>query len=187
MIAYLNGLVFYKDVDYLVLLVGGVGYEVMCSQNTLSAVNEGDKLSLWIHTHVREDVFQLFGFILKVERQLFLSLTSVSGIGPKMAMTILSATTVDKLTQMIEESDVKGLVRLPKIGKKTAEQIILSLKGHLVSVEAPHDQSLQNRKEIVSALMHLGFRLNEIEKVVEELPPSVDVQEGVREALAALS
>jgi len=188
MVAYLQGSIIESSIDTLVLNVNGGGYEVHCSATTLSDVAGEELVKLWIHTHVREDQFQLFGFSHQTEKKLFLSLNSISGIGPKMALKILSGTTIENLVQMIEEGDVKALTALPKIGKKTAEQIILSLKGQLVLDEGSASAvKFAARADIVSALVNLGFRSNEVEAVVAVMPRNMDVQQGIREGLAKLT
>ncbi|MCB0384941.1 MAG: Holliday junction branch migration protein RuvA [Bdellovibrionales bacterium] len=189
MIGYLKGEVKYQDGEALILEVQGVGYEVHCSQNTLDeALAQSGVIQLWVYTHVREDVFQLFGFSRPAEKQLFLSLTKVNGIGPKLALKILSGAPLDHVIRMIEDGDVKGLSRLPKVGKKTAEQMILTLKGKLVLAEEErHSAKIGPREEIISALVNLGFRLNEVEKAIDKVDPKLDVPSGIREGLRVLS
>ena len=188
MIAYLQGQVLEVESVSAILNVKGVGYEVACSTHTLEALTEGQMAQLYIHTHVREDLIQLFGFNQKLEKQLFLSLIKVNGIGPKMAVQILSAASTKRLAEMIDQGDVKGLTGLPKVGKKTAEQMILSLKGKLVQ-DAPAAASKPSpvRTEVISALVNLGFRLSDVEVVVKGLPEEVDFQTGVREGLSQLT
>jgi len=188
MIGFLQGVVVRNDGENLILNVRGVGYELMCSQNTLNEIEGRDVVQVWVYTQVREDLIQLIGFATQLEKQLFLSLIKVNGVGPKMAIKILSATKTDTLTRMIDQGDVKGLVKLPKIGKKTAEQIILSLKGKLVLDDDFEGQAnFVARGEILSALVNLGFRLNDVETVVDHMEPGTDLQQGVREGLAALT
>ena len=187
MIAHLRGQVLQCGEGCLLLDVGGVGYELHCSSNTLNDA-AADKtasgvLSVWVHTYVREDCLQLFGFSQVVERKLFLSLIKVKGIGPKMALQILSALRTQQLVELIDKGDVKALTALPKVGKKTAEQMVLTLKGELVMSEGP---VFSARSEIVSALLNLGFRSTEIEQAVNQLKSTDDVQAGVREALLSL-
>lgn len=193
MIGFLRGRVVDVQPENLILDVNGVGYELQCSGNTLGSVLPGDELTLHVHTHVREDAITLFGFGTHSEKRLFLSLISVNGVGPKLAIKALSGGTVDRLVEMIDAGDVKALTALPKIGKKIAEQIILSLKGKLV-IEEVHTvkltgkaKSLNPRGELVSALVNLGFRLQDVEKVVEDLPPGTDLQSGIRQGLQALT
>lgn len=188
MIGYLVGRIVGVDSDHLILDVNGVGYELLCSQSTLNMVQGRDEVRLWVYTHVREDAIQLFGFATPAEKQLFLSLIKVNGIGPKMATTVLSAGPHESLIRMIDEGDVRALTQLPKVGKKTAEQIILSLRGKLVFASQPAGASaFPARTEIISALVNLGFRLTDVESVVDQMPAKVEVQEGVRLGLRALS
>lgn len=188
MIGFLQGTRIFQEADMLTLNVHGVGYELTCSQNTFEDMDGQDVIRLWVFTHVREDQISLFGFSSQVEKQLFLSLLKVNGIGPKLAIKVLSGAKIDAIISMIEEGDVKGLTALPKIGKKTAEQMILSLKGKLVmdSSDSPNAKS-SVRGEIKSALVNLGFHPNDVEKAVSELRPQIDFQEGVREGLSLLS
>lgn len=190
MIGFLQGNPLRGEADELYMMVQGVGYELHCSQNTLDDFEGRDFVEAWVHTHVREDALMLFGFSSMTEKQVFLSLLKVSGIGPKSALNILSASRLSELIRMIEEGDAKGLSKLPKVGKKTAEQIILSLQGKLVRVgESSATQKLQSgsREQIVTGLLNLGFRLQEIEKVVDQLDPKIDVHEGLKQSLSALT
>lgn len=200
MIGFLRGTVIERNDDGCVLDVSGVGYELSCSATTLDDTLASDEVRLWVHTAVREDAITLYGFSTTTEKQMFLSLLKVNGVGPKMAIKILSAAPTSHLTQMIEAGDVKALSGLPKVGKKTAEQLILSLKGKLVvtpevatakplpkkaGVLAPKFSGA--RADVLSALVNLGFRLPDAERVVGDLPEDVDVQTGVRSGLQALS
>ncbi len=136
---------------------------------------------------MREDALQLFGFNSLNERMLFTSLLKVNGIGPKSAMNILGAAPFSNIQSWIELGDTKALSHLPKVGKKTAEQVVLTLQGKLVRVDDASPMKSTHRQEIVSALVHLGFRLIDVEKVVEQMPPDVDFQNGVRQGLSALT
>lgn len=188
MISFLSGQVIDLEENQLTVLCRGIGYEVLCSDNTLGDVQSQKVIQLWIYTHVREDALQLYGFSSKVEKQLFLSLLKVNGIGAKMAIKILSGDTLDNIIDAIEAKDVKTLTKLPKVGKKTAEQMILTLQGALVVDKAsskPKTPAAQ--QEILSALVNLGFRSNEVEEVVGALPADVEFEQGVRESLRQLS
>ncbi len=188
MIAYLQGSVLTQDEENIVLNVRGVGYELCCSAQTLASLQGLAMAQLWVYTHVREDALQLFGFATRAEKNLFLSLIKVNGIGPKGAMKILSGAPLGALVQMIENSDAKGLSGLPKVGKKTAEQIILALKGKLVLTD---DQKMQShfsaRGDIVSALVNLGFKMQDVDKVVERMDPATDFESGIKQGLAQLA
>jgi holliday junction DNA helicase RuvA len=195
MIGYLKGQVLEAGLETALLETAGVGYELTCSANTLSALQShlGQAAELWVHTHVREDALQLFGFVDKLEKQVFLSLLKVNGVGPKSAINILSGTTQRELMTMIESEDVRGLSKLPKVGKKTAEQIILSLKGKLVLSEAHESGAMKApaarsaHRELSSALINLGFRAQDVDRVVGQIAKDVDLESGLKTALAALT
>ncbi len=187
MIAYLKGQVLDLGEDHLVLETHGVGYQVFATPDTLAAVTGGEA-QLHIYTHIREDALVLYGFLRKVEKSFFLALIKINGVGPKMALSILSAATVERLKEMVDEGDLKGLTSLPKVGKKTAEQMILGLKGQLVMVDtAAAPKASKARSEIAFALCNLGFRAQDVDKVVQQLEPGMDVSEGIRAGLKALS
>ncbi|PIS10480.1 MAG: Holliday junction branch migration protein RuvA [Bdellovibrio sp. CG10_big_fil_rev_8_21_14_0_10_47_8] len=211
MISQLKGFIIDVSMESATLDVGGVGYELLCSLNTLAELQAGlhtnttgasarltTPVTVYTYTHVREDALQLFGFSTKSEKHLFTTLLKVNGIGPKMALNIVSGGTVEYIHGLIESEDVKGLSKLPKVGKKTAEQMILALKGKLVVHEA--DKVLSSRatlpnilsgsvaqREVSSALVNLGFRPVDVEKVISQMDPEMDLQEGIRQGLAALS
>lgn len=188
MIGYIKGEILKTGDDHVIVNVHGVGYEVFCSEQTLRALHGEAKAEFWIHTHVREDQLALFGFLSQNEKQLFLSFLKVNGIGPKVAIKILGAAPVEQILQMIENSDVRGLSQLPKVGKKTAEQIVLELKGKLVlAEEAKRQAAFAARADIISALVNLGFKMSDVEKVVNEMDPSTDLQTGVRAGLQLLT
>jgi Holliday junction DNA helicase RuvA len=192
MISHLSGELLDCADEALVLDVNGVGYEVAVPLSTAETLSVGSKIQLWIYTAVREDAISLFGFLHKVEKALFLSLISVNGIGPKVALKMMSGATPDRLSKMIEEGDVRGLTQLPKIGKKTAEQIILSLRGKLPALTGLVSASstparTDSLEHILSALVNLGFKEPLAARAVEALPPQITVEEGVRRCLAALT
>ena len=186
MISYLKGSPISIGEENFVLDVKGVGYEIFCSRFTLEKVEEKREFSIFVHTHVRQDAIQLFGFTSMLEKKLFLSLITVNGVGPKMAIGILSGSTTDRIIEMIDKSDVQALTRLPRVGKKKAQQIVFSLKGKIVE-DRLIESAVSGRAEVVSALVHLGFRISEVEPVVEKMPGDVSVQEGIRLGLAALT
>jgi Holliday junction DNA helicase RuvA len=169
--------------------VQGVGYEIYASLQTLAQISENTKktLSIWIYTHVREDAFILFGFQYREEKNLFLSLLKVNGVGPKMAIGILSGAPYDKLVEMIESSDAKALSSLPRVGKKTAEQIILSLKGKLVRVPDKTVEVSHQRQQVSSALVNLGFKPQLVDEYVSQLAKEVSVEDSIRAGLAKLT
>lgn len=186
MISYLRGNPLSISNESLIIDVRGVGYELFCSKNTLEEVEGKKELSLFVYTHLRENSIQLFGFLSLLEKRLFLSLIKVNGVGPKMAIGILSGASTSRIVEMIEGADVKALTQLPKVGKKKAEQIILSLRGQMVN-EQLIESMVSGHGEITSALVHLGFRINEVEPIVGNMPDHIGVQEGIRLGLAVLA
>jgi Holliday junction DNA helicase RuvA len=189
MIARLTGSFELISDSQAILDVRGVGYEICCSQSSIMDFEaQPQNVSAYIFTHVREDTLQLFGFSSLAEKKLFLSLISVNGVGPKVALGLLSAASTDQILLAIENQDAKFLAKLPKIGKKKAEQMILSLRGKLVLDEVgPQLASITtNKKDITSALSNLGFILSDVETVVSKMPSSIDVQDGIREGLSQL-
>lgn len=186
MISFLRGEVIELNNEKITLDVGGVGYEIFCSLNTIKEISLASGISLFIQTHVREDAIVLFGFSTSVEKELFLSLIKVNGVGPKVAIKILSGATVNEFFDMIENEDVARLSKIPKVGKKTAEQLVLALRGKLVMSSQKSEVAAGVKHQIISALMNLGFKEIEVQKVVKELPDTVPFEEGLRTGLLSL-
>jgi Holliday junction DNA helicase RuvA len=189
MIGFLRGEVVELQPEYFILDVQGVGYEIYASLQTLAQISENTNktISIWIYTHVREDALILFGFKYREEKNLFLSLLKVNGVGPKMAIGILSGAPYDRLVEMIESSDAKALSQLPRVGKKTAEQIILSLKGKLVRVPEKTVEGSHQRQQVSSALINLGFKPQLVDEYVSQLAKELSVEESIRGGLAKLT
>ncbi|MBV2167329.1 MAG: Holliday junction branch migration protein RuvA [Bdellovibrio sp.] len=189
MIGYLRGKIIEVLSDAALLDVQGVGYEIHASSNTLGDLQAllGKDIIVWVHTHVREDALQLFGFHSKEEKNLFLSLLKVNGVGPKMALSILSGGRPAQIQEMIEAGNAKALSGLPKVGKKTAEQIILTLKGKLVSIEETIKGRSEAHTQITSALLNLGYKSQLVDQFVATLPTDMSLEEGVRKGLQTLS
>jgi len=190
MIAALRGELVEITSDSCLIMTGGVGYEVHCSMQTAAELllQKNKEIFIHIYTHVREDALQLFGFLSSAEKTLFLSLLKVNGIGPKSAMHILSGASVSQIAEMIEQEDVKALSKLPKVGKKTAEQMILELKGKLVLAVDSNSakKPVGVTSQISSALINLGFRSQDVEKVVAKMG-DVSVEDGIRQGLSTLT
>lgn len=189
MIGYLRGKIIEISGESALIDVQGVGYEILASAHTLSDLQSllGKEIIVWIHTHVREDALQLFGFHDKEEKHLFLSLLKVNGVGPKMALSILSGGRPSDISNLIEAGNAKGLSSLPKVGKKTAEQIILTLKGKLVSAEDSVKVKSEAHTQITSALLNLGYKSQLVDQFVAGLPVDTPLEEGVRKGLQTLS
>lgn len=189
MIGYLRGKIIEVMSDSALIDVHGVGYEVHSSSHTLEDFQNllGKDIIVWIHTHVREDALTLFGFHSKDEKNLFLSLLKVNGVGPKMALSILSGGRPAKIQAMIEAGDAKALSGLPKVGKKTAEQIILTLKGKLVTIEEDAKVKSETLTQITSALLNLGYKSQHVDQFVATLPQDISIEDGVKKGFQTLS
>ena len=189
MIGYLRGKIIEVMGESALIDVHGVGYEIHASSHTLQDLQTllGKEIIVWIHTHVREDALTLFGFHAKDEKSLFLSLLKVNGVGPKMALSILSGGRPAQIQELIEAGNAKGLSALPKVGKKTAEQIILTLKGKLVSIEENSKVKSETLTQITSALLNLGYKSQLVDQFVATLPMDINLEEGVRKGFQTLS
>jgi len=199
MIAYLTGQLFRKSTQSIIVEAGGIGYEVFVPLSTYYALPEQDqKVSLHIYTHVREDTLSLFGFSSSLEKDLFLLLISVSGIGPKLAVNILSGIGPQELVQAIAIGDSNRLKAIPGVGKKTAERIVLELKdkaarlgGEKMEVPqpaAPLDERLSS--DALSALVNLGYSANAAKKAVDKASQTINndsLEALIKEALRLLS
>jgi len=198
MIAWLTGKLQSKAADSVIINVGGVGYQVAVPVSTLNAIaGPGEEVTLHIHTHVREDSLSLYGFGMELEKDVFLLLMSISGIGPKLALTVLSGLSVQELIAAISSSDDSRLRGIPGIGKKTAARMCLELKdkvrllapGATLQTPAPPPAASVDRDDAVSALMNLGYKRPVAEEAVNKAQqgrPDVRIEELVREALSIL-
>lgn len=187
MIAFVNGVVRIIRNDRVVLDVHGVGYEVYLA-NALSQ-KMGDELFLYTYQHVREDAILLFGFLKEEDYEVFMRLINVKGIGPKTAQTMLSVCSGKEMIEAIENDDIKRLKSLPGIGAKTAGQIVLDLKGKLVSLETS-DGATSNPVwgQVQDALLSLGYKTNQLTKIKKELENTeLGEDEMLRQALILLA
>src|SRR5271169_6907368 len=171
MIAHLRGRLISKHPNQAIIEAAGVGYDVTISVPTFSDLPAlGAEVALHIHTHVREDVIALYGFLRPSEKLLFEKLITVSGIGPKLAITILSGMAADEMVGAIRGNDVARLTRIPGIGKKTAERMVLELRDKLPEAgpaSAPAAPTLSATEEdVLSALLNLGYPRAAAEKVL---------------------
>ena len=189
MIAFLKGQVIEKGLDYAILDVNGVGYELSLSSKTLQSLSSLKSAELFIYTHVREDTLKLFGFSEKLEKKIFLALIGINGIGPKLALALLSATpSLKALVGMIEEEDIKALTRFPRVGKKIAQQIVLALKGQLrEGFSDLSEEKSQLRKSLSQALTNLGFRTGEIQLALDQVKTEDGMEAGLKKALSYLN
>jgi len=198
MIALVRGTLVYKSVDHVIVDVGGVGYRLFIPLSTFYTLPDSGDVSLYTHTHVREDALQLYGFLTLEEKELFRILIGISGIGPKLAVNILSHIPVSDLKNAIATGDVKRLSGLPGIGKKTAERLVLELKdkvgpasGSATAAETPMSAASSSASlidDVLSALVNLGYKENQARKVLEamELAPEITMEDALKGALKVL-
>jgi Holliday junction DNA helicase RuvA len=175
MIGHLRGKIYDKRPNQVVVDVNGVGYDVLIPLSTFYALGElHQEINLLIHTHVREDVLALYGFMTSREKQLFELLLSASGVGPVLALKILSGMSVEELLPAIRAGDLARLTTIPGVGRKTAERIVLELRDKLAAMEAPELRPVprpgrtQLDADVISALANLGYDERVAEKAVED-------------------
>lgn len=180
MIAHLSGTLLSKQATSVILDVAGVGYEVSIPLSTFYELEDpGSIVQLRIYTHVREDALQLYGFKTARERELFLRLISVSGIGPKLGITLLSGMSADEMITSIRNNNLAKLTLIPGVGRKTAERLVMELRDKVASLAAGVDEDLgaksdtaavptedSMRADALSALLNLGYQRNAAEKAV---------------------
>jgi Holliday junction DNA helicase RuvA len=198
MIALVRGTLVYKSIDHVIIDVGGVGYRLFIPLSTFYALPETGEASLYTHTHVREDALLLYGFLTLEEKDLFVTLIGISGVGPKLAVNILSHIPVADLKNAIAAGDLKRLSGLPGIGKKTAERLVLELKDKVGPVNVnltetgisslPGKSSGDLINDVISALVNLGYKENQARKVLEsmELAPDIPMEDALKGALKVL-
>ncbi len=190
MIAWLEGRVLERGKDYLVINVGGIGFKAFAPAPLLAQARVGELLAVHTHLHVRENELSLFAFADQEELAMFQLLLSVSGVGPKVALAALSAMSVDALQMAIAQEQPEMLARVPGIGKRTAQKIVLELKDKLPTVEVPEALAALTEAdaEVVDALTALGYSVVEAQRAVQALPRDVtDVEERLRLALASFA
>lgn len=189
MLARLSGILIEKSITQCVVDVNGAGYRVVVPLTTFYELPEvGQPIIIHIHTHVREDAIHLYGFHDQVERDVFQLMISVSGIGPKLAINILSGIAADELLRAVTEEDLKRLTGIPGVGKKTAERMVLELKDKAIKLgrdvsgaaTAAARTGDQVKEDALSALVNLGYKGSAVKDVVERIlretpePPSFD-------------
>jgi Holliday junction DNA helicase RuvA len=189
MIAKLTGTALRAQSGYLILDVHGVGYKVYASPPLLSETAPGTELSLWTHLVVREDVLDLYGFIDHAELELFKLLISVSGVGPRGALGILSLDKIDKLKRAIASSDVSYLTKVSGVGRKSAEKICVELSDKLGELGEAHVPGARSDEEdTLEALKSLGYRADEAREALKLVPDDITNQGAViKEALKLLA
>lgn len=192
MIGWLKGAVRAIDPAGLALVdVGGVGYEIMVSMQTLCRLSVGNEAELFIHTHVREDQITLFGFASQRERALFRKLTQVSGIGARTGLNILSGMGVEELMAAIDASDDAAIARTPGIGKKTAQRLILELRGKLAADGADDGDAAPAASGVLgdlrSGLLNLGYKPAQVDAALRKIENTGELEGMFKAALKELA
>lgn len=194
MIGFLRGVLLQKNPQELLLDVGGVGYRILVPVSTFCRLgDQGSQAQLLIHTHVREDQLNLYGFATGSELELFEKLISVSGVGPKVALGVLSGIETDDLVHAIRANDIARLTRVPGVGKKTGERLILELKDKLPHAPAesrPPQAASPKRADLLSALANLGYSSAEADRAANEAlrqQPEAPLGDLLRDALRIIS
>lgn len=197
MIASITGKLRRKAADYLIVDVSGVGYQVYVPLSTFCGVPEqGEEVSLHIHTLLREDSLSLFGFLTQPEKDLFLLLLTVSGVGPRLALAVLSSLSVTDLSCALQAADDSTLCAIPGIGRKTAARMVLELKDKIPTLMPAQDSSAKtppgadsHQDDVISALVNLGYKRSQAEEAVRKAGharPGMTVEELIREGLNVL-
>jgi len=196
-IAYLHGRILEKQPNRIVVDVAGVGYDVSVPLSTFYGLGDaGSDIALRIHTHVREDALALYGFATKLEQDLFERLIAISGIGPKVALAVLSGIEPPDLIRAIERGDLARLTAIPGVGKKTSERIVLELKDRLPKAQVPAAVAEHGsapsvlRDDVLSALMNLGYHRPLAEKAVDSAIKATaggDFERTLKQALRELA
>lgn len=189
MLGYLEGIVQFIDRDSLIIVNDGVGYKVKTPQELLvySSQNLGEKLKLFIHTHVKEDALELFGFTTQSDLILFEHLISVSGVGPKTALNVFSAGEAAQISKAISSNDVEFFTSVSGIGKKGAQRIIVELKGKLSGDQSIDLDAQGESSQIIEALSSMGFSRPEISAALKKLDRSQPLETQISQALKNLS
>lgn len=188
MIGYLDGKVVYKDERGLILNVGGVGYKVACPPDTLQKISLGADTVLWTHLAVREDALDLYGFGTQAELDFFKLLISISGIGPKTALGILAATTIQTIRRAVATNDTGYLTKISGIGKKLAEKLVHELKDKIDADNNDEDTpAMKDESDVLEALKSLGYQEREVREVLKKLPATtVGTSNRIKAALKQL-
>ncbi len=187
MIAYLSGKIIEKEINYIILNVNDVGYKIYISHQLLQKLSLNTKTSLWIHLVVRENLLDLYGFEIKEEKIFFEKLISISGVGPKSALLIMSISDLNELKQAIVNENIQFLTSVPGIGKKSAERIIIELKDSLEQIKKDNYNSTEYA-DVVDALISLGYSKQKVLKAISQIKTEdKGIQQQIKEALSILS
>lgn len=192
---YIKGTLVQKSDNYIVVDANGIGYMINTSLTTLNALGaSGGEVTIYTYLNVREDAMELYGFSAQEEKNMFIHLISVSGVGPKAALNMLSAASPAKLAAAVVTNDVKTITKAQGVGPKLAQRVILELKDKLKTEELGIDfedadmpvEMTDNRSEAISALVVLGYSPSDAQKAVGRVDASLEVEEIIKKALGSL-
>ena len=189
MIGFLQGCLISKEKDVFLIDTGGVAYETFVGKKAFDHFKTGDQVSFFIHTSFKQDSLELFGFISSQEKKLFLTLLKVQGIGPKTAMIILNSCSLNQLLKMIREENIKALTALPKLGKKTAQQLVLSLKDDISDeklIGSDNKKAEEEEEKLSRTLKNLGFQHPEIKEALSQVKLKKDFKKDLKNMLQFL-
>ena len=188
MIGRISGTLVEKVPPQVVVMAAGVGYEIDVPMSTFyNLPRTGEAVELLTHLVVREDAHLLYGFLTAGERTAFRQLLKVSGVGPKVALAVLSGLSVDDLAAAVATEDAARLTRVPGIGKKTAERLVLELRDKLPSVLPAGKTAAQHSPDVLNALLSLGYNAREASVAIRDLPPDLALADAIRQALKVLA
>jgi Holliday junction DNA helicase RuvA len=200
MIAHIQGFLHFKSPEYLVIDVDGIGYQVHVPLSTFYDLPQvGSTVSLHIHTHVREDALQLYGFRSPEEKVIFVRLISISGIGPRLAVNILSGISPAELVESLSQNNLARLISIPGVGRKTAERIMVELRDKVSSLVPSHDVTVPVKtaadeaviEDALSALLNLGYKKGVAQRAIENarqrLEGEITLESLLKESLRALA
>jgi Holliday junction DNA helicase RuvA len=200
MIAHIQGFLHFKSPEYLVIDVDGIGYQVHVPLSTFYDLPQvGSTVSLHIHTHVREDALQLYGFRSPEEKVIFVRLISISGIGPRLAVNILSGISPAELVESLSQNNLARLISIPGVGRKTAERIMVELRDKVSSLVPGHDVTVPVKtaadeaviEDALSALLNLGYKKGVAQRAIENarqrLEGEITLESLLKESLRALA
>lgn len=184
MIGSIKGQIIFKAERFVIVETNGVGYKIWLSTESLNKIQKVEESFFFIHTHIREDALDLYGFLIYEELEFFEMLINVSGIGPKGALTILSVASLDTLQKAISTSDISYLTKISGIGKKTAEKMVIELRDKVGKVE--QSGNLREELDALEALKALGYSQNEAREALKDIDASKNTNEKIKEALKRL-
>jgi Holliday junction DNA helicase RuvA len=179
MISYIKGSLIEKSKDHIVLLVNNsIGYQIILDSNKIMMLQEQHDYAFWIHQSFKQDNQELFGFETLAQKQLFQKIIKISGVGPRLGITIISAYDISTLSQIIINKDLVSLTKITGVGKKTAERLILEMQNLIINIPASNNA----HQESFAALISLGFKAQDIHKALQKIPSNINSNQDIIKA-----